>query len=145
MQAKFKYVLGFVVGLLFTIAAMASEPVPIEDKDAFEKQYIDCIESGAKNDCLVSIFSNHFDPQFKNPGEIVDGFNKYYQEKMTLPPVYRVHVIEKTIKAEVFDNRSYLPRSTHKCIKAMLLTCVKRGRGSYQGGTNHSSFSEARG
>ncbi|MDR3055027.1 MAG: hypothetical protein LBU53_06440 [Zoogloeaceae bacterium] len=108
MTKGFRFGLGVVAGLLFSVAALAGESVPIEDKDAFEKQYLDCIVSGARDNCLVSIFSNHLDPQFTNQDVIVDRFSRYYQEKMATPSVYKVHLIEKTIKAEVFDNRSYL-------------------------------------
>jgi hypothetical protein len=90
----------------FSTNAMANEP--ITDKDAFEKQYIDCIISGATNNCFVSTFSNHRDPHSKDLDEALEWVNKYYKEKIAFPPVYKIHVIEKTIKAEVFDNRSYL-------------------------------------
>jgi hypothetical protein len=106
MKARVRHGLSIVVGLVFSAVAMASEP--IVDKDAFEKRYIDCIMSGAKDNCLVSIFSNHRDPQFRDQDGVFERLNKYYLEKIASPSVYKVHVIEKTMKAGIFDNRSYL-------------------------------------
>jgi hypothetical protein len=97
-----------VAGLLLSGVAIAGESVPIEDRDAFEQQYIECIMSGAKDDCLISIFSGRLAPQFADQDKIVNGLNKYYLEKIASPSAYKVHVIDKIMKAGIFDNRSYL-------------------------------------
>jgi hypothetical protein len=97
-----------VAGLLLSGVAIAGESVPIEDRDAFEQQYIECIMSGAKDNCMVLIFSSLPVPRNKDKGEIVEMLNKYYLKEIAHQPVYKVHVIERVMKAGVFDNRSYL-------------------------------------
>ncbi|GHT97636.1 hypothetical protein AGMMS49545_24070 [Betaproteobacteria bacterium] len=108
MQAKFKYVLGVVIGLLFSVAAMASEPVPIEDRDAFEKQLITCISSDLKSNCIASLFSAHFDPAFKDRDNTVSYVNNSVKNDMENCSVYKVHVVNRVLKADLFDNRSYV-------------------------------------
>ncbi|MDR1349321.1 MAG: hypothetical protein LBJ59_00815 [Zoogloeaceae bacterium] len=112
MKTWFKYSLGLSASLIFlsgTTTAMASEPIPIGNRDAFEKQYINCIESGLKDKCFVSIFSGHLTPNIKNAEEGLNNLNEIYlKNQMAGSPVYKVHAIDKTMRAGVFDSRTYL-------------------------------------
>jgi hypothetical protein len=106
MKTGFKYGFGLLAGLVFSVAAMASEPTPIADRDAFEKEYIDCIMSGLKGNCIVSIFSAHRDPRIDDADETLDNLSKYYSTRMK--PVYKVHSLDKITRAGIIDSRTYL-------------------------------------
>jgi hypothetical protein len=43
MKFSLKHGLGLLVGLFLSAAALARRPVPIEDRDAFEKKHLACI------------------------------------------------------------------------------------------------------
>jgi hypothetical protein len=64
MKTGFKYGLGLLASLIFSVTAMASESAPIADRNAFEKEYIDCIKSGLKDSCFITIFSRHLECGF---------------------------------------------------------------------------------
>jgi hypothetical protein len=109
MKAWFKYGLSVLAGLTFSVAALAAEPTPIEDRDAFEKQYIFCVETGLKNKCFVSIFSGHLVPNIKNADEGLSNLNEsYLNGVMSGSYGYKVHILDKTMRAGIFDSRTYL-------------------------------------
>lgn len=79
----------------------------ISDKNAFETQYIKCIEQGLKAGCFQSVFSGHFDFQPKQELLAPDAEN-FFIRWMAGLSIYKVHVASKIVKADIFDNRSYL-------------------------------------
>jgi hypothetical protein len=108
MKAGFKHGLILLAGLIFSVAAMANEPVPIEDRDAFEKQLITCITSELKNDCITSLFSAHFSPGVKDQDSVINHANSTFKKVLEKSSVYEVHVINKVIKVGLFDSRTYI-------------------------------------
>jgi hypothetical protein len=103
-----KHGLGLLIGIFLSSTTMASEPVPIEDRDAFEKQYVDCIISKANDNCLVSLFLDHLDPKIKEADKVMEDTNKYWIEALAICQPYAVHVLDKVIRANAFEGRSYL-------------------------------------
>ena len=79
----------------------------ISDKNAFEAQYIQCIEQGLKAGCFQSVFSGHFDFQQKQELLAPDA-ESFFIRWMAGLSIYKVHAANKTVKAEIFDNRSYI-------------------------------------
>jgi hypothetical protein len=112
MRFSVKHGLSLLAGIFLSATAMASEPVPIEDRDAFEKQYIACIMSGAKNNCYASLVSKHLDPSLKKTDTLIlslEKVNWICQGKTEkLSSVYEVHAIDKIIRGGVVDSRTYL-------------------------------------
>ena len=120
MKAGFKYGLGVVVGLFFSVVAMASEPVPIEDKDAFEKQYIDCLKSGFKDKCFSALFSSHLTLGADRVS--LDQADSFYKNESL---VYEIHVLDKVIRAGVFDSSTYLIERTDAVFAGADVTFMK--------------------
>jgi hypothetical protein len=108
MKTGFKHGLILLVGLVFSIAAMAKEPVPIEDRDVFEKQLITCIMSELENDCIISLFSAHLDPDIEDRDDFIINTNSFFKKELENSSVYEIHVIDKVIKADLFDSRTYI-------------------------------------
>ena len=131
MQAEFKYGLGVVVGLFFSVVAMASEPVPIEDRDAFEKQYIACLIAEAKENCFVLLFSDHLDTKIKNASEVIRDTNKYWMEVLETCHPYTVHVLDKTVRANAFEGRAYLIECSDGSIRGTYVNFRKIREGWY--------------
>ncbi|MDR2261328.1 MAG: glycoside hydrolase family 97 C-terminal domain-containing protein [Azoarcus sp.] len=95
-------------GLLFPAAALTEEaapPVPVGDRDAFEKRYIACVLSGLQDNCFITVFSGRF---FSPPGEGATLIYDAIKAKMQGANVRKVHTLEKTVKAELVDIRTYL-------------------------------------
>jgi hypothetical protein len=114
MNTGFKYGLAFLAGLILSGVAMAGEPVPIEDRDAFEKEYLECFKSGLKDNCFISVFSGHLDQNVKEPEKSLNKANTYYLDVIRISPgsapgsVYKIHPLNKEMRAGIFDSRSYL-------------------------------------
>ncbi|MDR2690497.1 MAG: hypothetical protein LBB76_12190 [Azoarcus sp.] len=106
---KFAVKLSLLAGIFLSATAMASGSVPIEDNDVFEEKYIDCIMSGANNDCFSSIFSGHLVPKVdEDQKRIVNGINEHWTKILQQCHPYKVHRAGKTIKADIFDGRKYV-------------------------------------
>ncbi|MDR3087393.1 MAG: hypothetical protein LBU45_05515 [Azoarcus sp.] len=105
MTTLVKWGLGFLAGLVCA-GAMASEP--IKDKDAFEKQYIECFMKNGANDCFFSIFRGHVDPNIGNADELSKKGNAFLKERLLTFGVYKVHILRKTVRADFFDERTYI-------------------------------------
>jgi hypothetical protein len=123
MKTGFKRGLILLAGLIFSVAAMANEPVPIEpmpveDRDAFEQEYIACIMSKLGKDCLVSLFSGHFGNPNGNYriAEINEGFKKLLDSDSIR--VVRIIPLEKVTRANYFDSRTYLIEYTNDKVPA---------------------------
>jgi hypothetical protein len=109
MRLSMKHRFGLLAGLLFC-GALAGEPVPIEDRDAFEKEYLACIKSGLEEDCFLVLFSSHLCEDIKNPEEASRKHDAYYRNILKISPgsIYAIHPLDKTIKAGIVDSRTYL-------------------------------------
>jgi hypothetical protein len=108
MKSSVKQGFCLLAGLFFC-TVLASEPVPIEDRDAFEKEYLECFMSGLKDNCFISIFSEHLDYGFANPDELLRELNSSYLDMQKIhSPIYKIHVLDKIIRADVFDSRTYI-------------------------------------
>ncbi|MDR2031121.1 MAG: hypothetical protein LBP86_02425 [Azoarcus sp.] len=112
MKALFKRALSSLMliaaGLLLSVAAAAAEeavPVPVGDRDAFEKRYIACILSGLQDNCFITVFSGRF---FSPPGEGATLIYDAIKAKMQDVSVRKVHTLEKAVKADLVDIRTYL-------------------------------------
>jgi hypothetical protein len=112
MMTKFsaKHGLSLLVGIFLSAMAMASEPMPIKDKDAFEKQYIECFMSGLKDNCFISTFSGHLSPLVKDGEDTLIKVHNdtYLKNGISDFPILGVHPLDKTVRAEIFDGRTYL-------------------------------------
>lgn len=110
----------FAVGLFFATMATASGQAPIRDKDAFEKKYIECIMAGLKNKCFSTLLGGHFVPdhEIKELHKIDELANMFWS-------VHQVHPLDKTIKAGVWDNRTYLIEHSNNNYSAASINYVK--------------------
>jgi hypothetical protein len=106
MKAWLKHGFGLLAGLVFSCAAPADEPAPIEDRDAFEKQYVECFKSEWKDKCLSTLFLIHLDSGFEDANKILNQLENMQDTLGCLP--YDVHIVDKVIRGEVFDSRTYL-------------------------------------
>ncbi|MDR2093630.1 MAG: hypothetical protein LBP58_10030 [Azoarcus sp.] len=93
--------------LVLSAGALAEDvpPVPVGDKDAFEARYVQCILSGLQDNCFIAVFAGHF---FSSPGEGAKQIYDSIKAKMQGLRVRKVHVLEKTVKADLVDVRTYL-------------------------------------
>ncbi|MDR2165466.1 MAG: hypothetical protein LBO79_07590 [Zoogloeaceae bacterium] len=108
MKTGFRHGLILLAGLIFSVAAMANEPVPIEDRDAFEKEYLACLKTGLRNKCFSTLFSSHLDYNFKDL-EVLGRIDDLSANQLAdCPPVYDVHVVDKILRGGVLDSRTYL-------------------------------------
>jgi len=102
----------FATGVLLVTIAAAYAQTPVEDKDAFEKQYIECIMSGLKNKCFSALFSGHFSPEAEDRAPYISQATKslYMFDGFAnqLGSVYQVHLLDKIMRANVLDSRTYL-------------------------------------
>jgi hypothetical protein len=98
-----------IAGLLFASIGTANGQTPIKDKDAFEKKYIECIMSGWKNKCFSALIIGHFRPNFEDKIPLVKKELHNIDELANqFGSVYRVHPLDKIIRANIWDNRTYL-------------------------------------
>jgi hypothetical protein len=104
MKTWFRHGLSVLAGLTFSVAALAAEPTPIEDRDAFEKQYIDCVEGGLKDKCFSALFLSHLDPITEEGRKSLNQLDGIYQAGVA----YKVHPLDKVMRAGVVDCRTYL-------------------------------------
>jgi hypothetical protein len=100
----------FLAGLACAASVLAAESTPITDVDAFEKQYLECIMGGVKNDCITALFKEHA-PLGAKPENIEksmvnvrDSFQKFLKGTN----VFKIHVVDKKLKAGIYDDRIYL-------------------------------------
>jgi hypothetical protein len=108
MKFSVKHGLGLLAGIFLSATAMASEPVPIEDRDAFEKQYLECFMSGLKDKCFLTLFSNHFDFGFEDRKEILNRLESAFTQHMLECLPYNIYTVDKVTRGGVFDGRTYL-------------------------------------
>jgi hypothetical protein len=101
-----------IAGLLFASIGTANGQTPIKDTDAFEKKYIECITSGFKNKCFSVLLRGHFAPdaegQTPRIPQATAASHKVDEFANQLGGVYQVHPLDKTIRANVWDSRTYL-------------------------------------
>lgn len=114
-----KHTLTFLLSAAVISGASANEKIP--DTEEFEKQYIQCIESGFKSDCFSKTFSGHFDSYYKNPEKAPSSTVEYFQKWLNGKSVYKVHVASKVLKAGIFDNRSYLIERSDGAISGIFI------------------------
>ncbi|MDR1229146.1 MAG: hypothetical protein LBK55_09070 [Azoarcus sp.] len=102
-----KHGLGMFAALMFSAVALAEDapPVPVGDKDVFEARYVNCILSGLQDDCFITVFAGHF---FSSPGEGAKRIYDSIKAKMQGLHVRKVHTLEKRVKADLVDVRTYL-------------------------------------
>ncbi|MDR1424137.1 MAG: hypothetical protein LBI92_06000 [Azoarcus sp.] len=107
MKVLLKHGLSVLASLIFSAAALAEDapPVPVGDKDAFETRYVNCILSGLQNNCFITVFAGHF---FSSPGEGAKQIYDSIKAKMKGLRVRNVHTLEKKVKADLVDVRTYL-------------------------------------
>jgi hypothetical protein len=103
MKFSLKHGLDLLAGLFLSTAALASESMPIEDRDAFEKMYFKCIMSSSKeDDCLVNLFSKYLDlPSRGDHGQS-------WKEGLGYCKPYAIYPVDKKIRGEIFDMRTYV-------------------------------------
>ncbi|MDR1661532.1 MAG: hypothetical protein LBR95_03775, partial [Azoarcus sp.] len=87
-------------------AATAGEP--IKDKDAFEKQSIECIMSGVKDGCWSKLFIKHTPPDDDKNQDLVNALRKIEVFVGDRGSVYKVHPVERTTVADISDGRVYV-------------------------------------
>jgi hypothetical protein len=108
----FMIILGLFLASIATANGQVPVGVPIEDKDAFEKQYIECIMSGFKNKCLATLVGRHLPPMNNHsPNDLADDLEKALQRAKDSPSgllsIYKVHPLDKINKGGVWDIRTY--------------------------------------
>ncbi|MDR0703320.1 MAG: hypothetical protein LBF61_13140 [Azoarcus sp.] len=107
MRILSKHASCALAALVFSAAALAEDapPVPVGDKDAFEARYVQCILSGLQDNCFITVFAGHF---FSSPGEGAKRIYDSIKAKMQGLRVRKVHTLEKKVKADLVDVRTYL-------------------------------------
>jgi hypothetical protein len=108
MKAGFKHDLILLAGLVLPVAAMANEPIPIEDKNVFEKQLITCITSELENDCIASLLSTHLDPAVKDRNNAASHMDSLFKKEFKKNPVHKIHIVNRVTKANLIDERAYI-------------------------------------
>ncbi|MDR0700850.1 MAG: hypothetical protein LBF61_00310 [Azoarcus sp.] len=100
----------FWAGLLCATGALAAsaKPIPIEDRDAFEKQFIECILAGSLDGCIVPLFLGHASPLLAGSEKGAEQLNAALQRVAKEVGWRKVHSFSKTMKAGIFDERVYL-------------------------------------
>jgi hypothetical protein len=101
-----KWCLGLLAGFI-CLNVMASEP--IKDRDAFEKQYIECMKKGFGNDCFFSLFVNRMvPPDTPDVPERIKKINDHLKGRLANSRVYDVYVVDKMMTAGIAESRNYL-------------------------------------
>jgi hypothetical protein len=132
MEFSVKHGLSLLVGIFLSAMTMASEPVPIKDKDAFEKQYIECFMSGLKGNCFISVFSGHLDQTVENPNETLSRTNSFYLDiQKRHSSIYKIHILDKIVRADVFDSRTYIVEHSDETLIGLYVVFVKRKENWY--------------
>jgi hypothetical protein len=118
---------GFWVGLLCATGALAAstKPIPIEDRDAFEKQMIECVLAGSLNGCIVPLFVGHATPLSVEPGKGAEQFNIILQKVAKDVGWRKVYNISKTMKAGILDERVYLIEAKNGGLGCFRIVFVK--------------------
>ncbi|WP_024671572.1 hypothetical protein [Pseudomonas tremae] len=91
---------------MFSALSQAAEP--IKDKDKFEAEYVKCMQTGFADKCWTKTLSGHAAPWVDNEEKVLRDAEAAYVSWLQGQGIYKVHPGLKEIKAEVFDNRSYL-------------------------------------
>jgi hypothetical protein len=133
MKTWIKQGLGLLAGLAFSaVAAAASEP--IKDRDAFEKKYIECITSGLKNKCLSALLTGHFIPDAEGHSPFIHQTVAQLQKIEELADqfgnVYQVRPLDKIIRADTWDSRTYLTEHSNGRFSGAYL-CFTRVKGEW--------------
>jgi hypothetical protein len=92
----------------FLLATISYASEPIQNKERFEAEYIKCIKSGFSDSCWIKTLSGHALPWAENEEQVLASNNASYIKWLDGQSVYKVHPGIKEVKAEVFDNRSYV-------------------------------------
>jgi hypothetical protein len=130
MKVSMKYGFSLLAGIFLSASVMASEP--IEDRDAFEKHYIKCVISGLKDNCLFNLLSKHLTPATKEDDkqilDILRSFGDFYKDK---PPAYKVHVVDKIMRAGIVESRTYMIERTDGVFVGSYINFIKIKDGWY--------------
>jgi hypothetical protein len=131
MKFSMKYGFCLLAGI-FLCATVQAESVPIEDRDAFEKRYIECVMSGLKDNCLFNLLSNHLTPATQEDDkqilDILRSFGDFYKDK---PPVYKVHIVDKIMRAGIVESRTYMIERSDGVFVGSYINFVKIKDGWY--------------
>ncbi|MDR2260780.1 MAG: hypothetical protein LBE06_07625 [Azoarcus sp.] len=101
----------FGAGLFLASMTVANAQVPIDDRDAFEKKYIECIMSGLKNKCFSTLVGTHMTPAaakseqssgFRDGLQIIENPPNFYDS------IYKIHPLDRIVKAGTWDSKTYL-------------------------------------
>jgi hypothetical protein len=123
MKTLGKWCLGFVMGIAYATVAAAGEP--IKDKDAFEKQYVECIISGFKDRCWSKLLLKHARPHEGNDQDIGNVLRKIEAIFGDQGSIYKVHSIEKAIVADMSDSRTYMVEFSNGKFCGVFLRFIK--------------------
>ncbi|MDR3159543.1 MAG: hypothetical protein LBU11_11215 [Zoogloeaceae bacterium] len=141
----FLYGMVFFAGIFLSSAVQANEPVlliAIEDRDAFERKYLECFKSGLENKCFSTLFSDHLDfgagdtKKFSNQ---VDGI--LTRQMPECLPVYNVYAVDNVIRGGVFDNRTYLIECSNRKFVGVEIT-FRKTRGQWHVSKFHIGASD---
>jgi hypothetical protein len=126
-ESTWKWMLAGVFFL--TGMSVAHAQVAIDDKDAFEKRYIECVMSGLKNKCFSTLAKEHFLPDADKIPKAVEELRTIDDLANSIKEVYKVHHIDKVIRAGTWDARTYaIEHSDGKYSGAYLLFVSVKGK-----------------
>jgi hypothetical protein len=101
--------IGLLVGLFCATNVLAElKRIPIQDRNVFESQFIECAMKRFQGRCLLPLFRDHGSPKFGNVEPVAIQLNTVLQEAGERLGVYEVHTFRKIIKADTYDDRIYL-------------------------------------
>lgn len=99
----------FALGLLLISAAFSTGSLAkdINDRDAFEKQYIKCFKEQLDKGCFEEEFSGALDFRIKDQ-DVVSKINESFLVWMKGQKIYDIYKVESQKKAQIYDVRTYL-------------------------------------
>jgi hypothetical protein len=129
MKFSLKHGMGLLAGLFLSAAALASEPVPIEDRDAFEKEYLACFMPKAKGNCFSSVFSGRFYRRLESENLLMDKLDSMFSER--IKTVVRIYNVKQSIRYDLVESRSYLIQYSDKSLRGLVIDFIKQEDGWY--------------
>lgn len=99
-----------IVSLMLCLAATQSVHAneKIENLDAFEGKYLECIKEGLVDKCFSKILAGHFNVFFEGSEKYLTNAERSLTTWIGGRPVYAVHPASIVRLGEVFENRAYL-------------------------------------
>lgn len=91
---------------LFTSNAIAQNS--IKDLDKLESEYLKSIRADFADKCWQNTIGGHFDKGQSKPDAIAAASQEAFTGWIEGKSIYKIHPVAHEVKADLFDNRSYI-------------------------------------